>query len=167
MRRPASPAILEKVRSEIDVRLVQDHERRIRAEGVEEALERPAPHDGGRRVVRGADGHALRPRGDAREHVVEILLVAPERAPHDGGARQGRLGAVGLEGRVGDHDLVAGVQRRARQHAQELVGPVAEHDGLGRRAEPLGERLPHLRAAPVRVEVRARRLPPDRFDHPR
>ena len=152
--------------AEIDVRLVQDHERRVRAEGVEEALERPAPDDGGRRVVRGADDHALRPRGDAAEHVVEVLVVALERARHDGGARENRLGAVGLESRVGDHDLVAGIERRARQHGQELVGPVADHDGFRRDAEPAPERLAHRRAPAVRVEMRAGGFPPDRLDDP-
>ncbi len=188
MRSPASPAILEKVRSEISV----GYRRWSTTPSAVSSSSQKSMYASSRITSGGSSPRASRKRSSGRrrtmvaaglcgvqmithfvrgvtrrEHVVEILLVALERAPHDGGARQGRLGAVGLEGRVGDHDLVARVERRARQHAEQLVGAVAEHDGLGRRAEPLAERLPHLRAAAVRVEMGARRLPPDRLDHPR
>ena len=84
-----------------------------------------------------------------RAHVVEVRSRSRRAGSRTTvGARQRRLGAVGLEGRVRDHDLVAGLERRARQQREELVGAVADaRCQLGRHAEPLAERLPHLRAS--------------------
>jgi len=150
--------------TEIPVRLVEDHERRVIAERGEEPLERPAPDNGRRRVVRRAEEDGLGARGDARQDVVEVGVVALERASDGRGAREARLDVVGLEGRVRHQDLVVGLEGRARDEPQDLVAAVAGDDPAGRNTQPPPDRFAERRRAAVRVEVGARGFTAQRFD---
>src|SRR5207253_1627545 len=152
---------------EVAVGLVEEDERRVGAERVEEGEERRPLDDRPRRIVRRAEDHGLRPTGDLPAHVFEVSLVPGERACDDPRAREGGRGRVRLEGGLGDDDLVAPLERRERHERDQLVGAVADDELLGCDAEPPGEGLTQREGAAVGVEVHARRLVRDRGDDAR
>jgi hypothetical protein len=104
-------------------------------------------------------------RGHPASDVVEVRLVAGQRAGDEPGAGQRHRGRVRLERGHRHDDLVAGLEGGERQEADELVGAVADHELGGGDAEPPAQRGAQRDAAAVRVEVRARGLAPDRLDH--
>ena len=81
-----------RVIGEVPVRLVEDHERAVVAELLQELVEGASPDDRRSGIVRRAqeDGLGLGPH--AREHGVEIGIVPAERDLHRRGSGQARLG---------------------------------------------------------------------------
>ena len=151
--------------AEIAVGLVEDDQRRIGPQRFEELRQRRPPDDGGGRIVRRAQDHRLGPRGDLRLHVVQVRLVAGQWAGAHPRAGQRDRRRVRLERRRRHHDLVAGVEGGQRDHADELVGAVADDDLVRRHPEAAAERGAHGRGAAVGIEVDAGRLATDRLDH--
>ena len=146
-----------RVVAEIPVGLVEDHERRIVAERREEAIERPAPDDGGRGVVRRAqedDLGAARSRAPAcrRDRCRSPLSglrtgVAPEsRASMSYGSKAG----CGI--RISSPGSNVARAMSARISSPPLPAMIQSGETSSRRAERLAKR----RRAAVRVEVGAR-----------
>ena len=154
--------------AEVAIRLVEDHQRRLGAEPVQEADERAAPNDGRRRVVGRADEHRLGAGGHALRHVVQVRLVAaragssprwrPTARPRCRRAR--RRGAAGAPRRPARRP-----RERSAPSSSSAPLPTRSQSGLTRSHSPEG--LAHRRGAAVRVEVDVRRLPPERLHHPR
>jgi hypothetical protein len=125
--------------AEVAVGLVQDHERRIAAQRADQSLEPRSKHDGRGGVMRGADDDGLGPRGHPALHVLEVRLIALEWARDDRRARECRLRAVRLEGRVRDEDLVARIVGGASDQRKQFVRPIARHEPARGHTEPLAE----------------------------
>ena len=149
--------VVERVREvraqrELDVRLVEDDDGPL-GDARHEAFDLIGRHDRRGGVVGVRDEDDLRHRGDRARHRLEIEAMLLQHH-HDADA-PGRLDdhRVHDEGRVRDDRLVAGPEERADEQLDQLVRAVAEHDLVGRRSVFLGERLPQIEAAAVRVPV--------------
>jgi hypothetical protein len=152
--------------AEVPVGLVEHHQRLVVAERLEQAQQRRPPHDRRRRVVGRAEDHGLRARRHAPAHVVQVGLVAGQRAAADPGPGQGGRRAVGLERGDGHDHLVARIEGGQRDEPDQLVGAVADDDLRGRDPQPAGQRLAQGEAAAVGIEVHAVGLAADGVDHP-
>jgi len=151
--------------AEVAVGLVEDDQRGIIPERLQEGGQRPAAEDGGGRVVGRAEDHGLGAWRDPPANVVQVHLVAGQGALPDGGSRQLDHGGVGLEGRPGHHYLVARLEGRPGDERQQLVGTVAQYHVRRGDAQSPGQGGAQGRRAAVGVEVDAGRLARDGLDH--
>ena len=164
--------MLGAVEEDAVVDLVREHEERVLAGDVGDALENLARVDGAGRVVRVDHDDRLGARCHLRPDVLEVglppvLLVAS--VVHGRAAAQARHRGPQRVVRGGDQHLVALVQERLHDHRDQLRDPVAEVDVVGaERRERRVLLVPvHDRAtrgddaAAVAVAVRVR----NRLDH--
>ena len=116
------------------VDLVAEHQQRVLARDVGDALERLARVHRSRRVVRVDDDDRLRAIGDPRADVLEIrvpAVVLIADVVHRRTAREARHRGPQRVVRRGDQHLVALVEKGLHRHRDELGDAVAEEDVLG------------------------------------
>ena len=100
------------------------------------------------RVVRVADDHHPRGRGDLAGHRLEVVLPGVVQGDRDRpGAGHGGQVRVDRERRPGVHHLRAGLEHRLGRREQQLAGAVADGDAPDRHAGPLGDAAAEARTS--------------------
>ena len=136
----------------LEVRLVE-HREHVLGDALEVGVElRPGRHRPGR-VVRRRDVDELRARADRGEQPVEVVVVVDERHLARDCAELERVEHVADEGRPRGDDLVARIERRDREVADQRVRAGAGDDVRRIDAVALGERAAEMERAAVGVAV--------------
>ena len=139
-------------RDVLDVGLVE-RDQDVGRHRLDEAGQRVGVDDGAGRVVRIADEDQPGAVGDRGQHRVEVVGVVGQRHLDGGGARGAGLQRVDLEAAPAVDHLVADRRGDLDELLAQAHRPAADRDVLGGEVDVLGQPLPQLDVAVVRVAV--------------